>query len=182
MSVDEELLALGRITSPHGIKGWVKISSQTEPAENIFDYQPWLMITRQGAQKVIETIDVLNWRKQGKSFIAQLKQLDDRNGAEALCPVDIYIPKRDLPKLAAGDYYWHQLEGCQVVSHHQESMLSLGVVKNMMSTGANDVLVVKPSDDSIDDRERLIPYVLDQFVKSIDIDERLITVDWDPDF
>lgn len=178
MSVDEELLALGRITSPHGIKGWVKVSSQTEPAENIFDYQPWLMISRQGT----ETINVVNWRQQGKGFIAQLKQLNDRNEAEAFCPVDIYILKGDLPTLETGDYYWHQLEGCQVITEHQGTSSSLGVVKHLMPTGANDVLVVQSSNDSIDDRERLIPYVLDQFVKSIDIDKRLITVDWDPDF
>ncbi|MFT6102164.1 MAG: 16S rRNA processing protein RimM, partial [Candidatus Endobugula sp.] len=38
-----DLLNVGRITSVFGIKGWVKIHSQTEPPENIFNYQPWYL-------------------------------------------------------------------------------------------------------------------------------------------
>lgn len=176
--LDKELLAIGKITSPHGIKGWVKISTQTEPADNIFNYQPWLIKSKRGTT----SLDVINWRVQGKSYIAQIKQIADRNAAEALCPVDIYIEKSDLPELGEGDFYWHQLEKCDVTSVFGQQSQVLGQVKYVMPTGANDVLVVEPSENSIDDRERLVPYVLGQYVRSVDIDKRLITVDWDPEF
>jgi len=179
MSVlDKELLAIGKVTSPHGIKGWVKISTQTEPAENIFSYQPWLIKSKQG----LVPVDVLHWRAQGKTYIAQLKQISDRNEAEAFCPVDIFIEKGELPELGQGDYYWHQLETCEIVSEFEGQSVVLGTVKNILPTGANDVLVVEPTQNSIDDRERLIPYVLDQYVKKVDIEQRLIVVDWDPEF
>ena len=47
---------------------------------------------------------------------------------------------------------------------------------------ANDVMVVEPSADSIDDRQRLIPWVSEQFILEIDRPNRRILVDWDPDF
>jgi 16S rRNA processing protein RimM len=46
----------------------------------------------------------------------------------------------------------------------------------MLATGANDVMVVRG------DRERLIPYVMNQYVKKVDLEEALVVVDWDPDF
>ena len=57
----------------------------------------------------------------------------------------------------------------------------LGVVDGLIETGANDVLIVKGSRDSMDLEERLIPYS-DEFVKRIDLSKREIFVNWDPDF
>jgi 16S rRNA processing protein RimM len=52
----------------------------------------------------------------------------------------------------------------------------------MMETGANDVLAVKQCDGSIDDQERLIPWLPDQVVKHVDIEAGFIQVDWPVDF
>jgi 16S rRNA processing protein RimM len=52
----------------------------------------------------------------------------------------------------------------------------LGRVTGLMETGANDVLVVQG------DRERLVPFVLEQYVRRVDLDAGLIEVDWDPEF
>jgi 16S rRNA processing protein RimM len=51
-----------------------------------------------------------------------------------------------------------------------------------METGANDVLVVKGTAESIDREQRLIPWLPDQVVKEVDLDSGLMRVDWDPDF
>ncbi len=53
---------------------------------------------------------------------------------------------------------------------------SLGAVEGLMATGSNDVLVVKG------ERERLIPFIHGQVIKHVDLDKRVIQVDWDPDF
>ena len=52
----------------------------------------------------------------------------------------------------------------------------------MLETGANDVLVVRPCKGSIDERERLVPWLRDSVVRSIDLEEQRIEVDWDPEF
>ena len=54
--------------------------------------------------------------------------------------------------------------------------MALGQVSHLFSTGANDVVVVRG------DRERMIPFVLPDFVKSVDFDANLVVVDWDPAF
>ena len=58
----------------------------------------------------------------------------------------------------------------------------LGKVDHLLETGANDVLVVKPCEGSIDSRERLIPWVQGQYVKQVDLIAATIEVDWDPEF
>lgn len=173
-----KLLNVGRITSVFGIKGWVKIHSQTEPADNIFDYQPWLLKTKHG----VKPVELAQWRPHGKGFVAQIVGIDDRNQAELLCPVDIAVEKDVLETLDEGEFYWHQLEGLRVFSDFEGQTYDFGTVKKILPTGANDVLVVVGDGQSMDQKERLIPYVPDQFVTDINIADGIIRVDWEPDF
>lgn len=91
---------------------------------------------------------------------------------------DIAVSRAELPSLEQGEYYWHQLEGLTVASRGA----ILGEVDHLLETGANDVLVVKPCEGSIDARERLIPWVRGHYVLSVDLDRGVIEVDWDPEF
>lgn len=172
------LVDVGRITGAYGVKGWVKIHSQTEPPENLFHYQPWQLKTRHG----VRAVELLNWRPQGKGYVAQVKGVDDRNQAEALCPVGIAVEKAVLPELEPGEFYWHQLQGCRVISLYGAQQTDLGTVKRILATGANDVLVVEGDQQSVDQQERLIPYVPEQFIEEIDLSQARIFVDWDPAF
>ncbi len=172
------LLNVGRITSVFGIKGWVKIHSQTEPADNIFNYQPWYLKTKHG----VKPVELEHWRPHGKGYVAQIVGIEDRNQAELLCPVDIAIEKAALESLDEGEYYWHQLEGLRVFSEFDGQSYNFGTVKKIMPTGANDVLVVVGDAQSMDQRERLIPYVPGQFVTDINLTEGMIRVNWEPDF
>ena len=63
-----------------------------------------------------------------------------------------------------------------------EEGVKLGRVDHLIETGSNDVLIVKPTPDSMDDKERLIPYLPDQVIKSVNLESGLLTVDWDPEF
>jgi len=172
------LINVGRVTAAHGIKGWVKIHSQTEPSENIFNYQPWYAKTAHG----VKVIELVEWRSHGKGFVACLKGIEDRNQAEGFCPVVIAIDKASLPQLEEDDFYWSDLEGCRVISTFANAKSDLGLVSRIMPTGANDVLVVGGDEHSIDLSERLIPYVLGQFVTQVNLEKKIIEVDWDPDF
>ncbi len=172
------LLNVGRITAVFGVKGWVKIHSQTEPPENIFNYQPWYLKTKHG----VKPAEFAQWQAHGKGFVASIVGVDDRNQAEALCPVDIAIDKASLEVLESGEFYWHELEGLRVISEFSGQQYDFGVVKKMLPTGANDVLVVVGDEQSIDQSERLIPYAPGQFINNVDIASGIITVDWDPEF
>ena len=88
------------------------------------------------------------------------------------------MSRSELPALGQGEYYWHQLQGLRVESRGS----CLGQVDHLLETGANDVLVVKPCEGSIDSRERLVPWVQGQYVIAVDLEAGVIEVDWDPEF
>lgn len=168
---------VARITGPHGIKGWVKVHSYTQPTDNVFGYKPW-RVKLAGQWRELEAD---SFRAQGKGTVAHLVGVDDRNGAEALSGLDICVLRAQFDALQGGDHYWYQLEGLKVYSIDGDARVLLGEVAGFLETGANDVLVVKGTADSIDQRERLIPYV-EQFLLQVDADAGEILVDWDPEF
>ena len=172
------VLVVGQLSGVFGVKGWLKVKSFTQPEENILNYAPWRLRTPSG-QKLVE-VDDYQMRPQG--LVVHFKGLDDRDEAAQIARLEIEVDKSELPELRSGDYYWHQLMGLAVVTDFLGSDQKLGQVKDVLETGANDVLVVAPEPDSIDQRERLVPYVPDLYVKSVDLATRVIRVWWDPEF
>ena len=170
----ENLAVIGKITGVHGIKGWVKVYSHTEPKENIFYYRNWL-IHMNGQWKPVKVRD---WRPQGKGLVAALDDCQDRNLAQQYAQCDIAILKDEMPNAEDGEFYYHQLEGLLVVTTDD---VVLGKVNYLFNTGANDVMVVKPFKDSLDGRERWLPYT-DGCVQEVSLDKGVIKVDWDPEF
>jgi 16S rRNA processing protein RimM len=166
--VEDDLIEVGHVIAEHGVRGQLKVFSLTSPRENIVTYSPWVL--RQGGNQ--ETLAV-SGKRQGKNVIASLEGIDNRNMAEQLIGATIFISRSQLPDLAEGEFYWSQLIGLQVLS---DSGYDFGHIDQMMETGANDVMVVQG------DRERLIPYVMEEVVKSIDLENRQIIVDWDSEF
>ena len=164
----DDLICVGHILGVHGVRGQVRVFSNTSPRENILNYSPWV-IRRVGLDQVTE----VTGRRQGKNVIASLDLISDRDQAEEIIGAEIYIYRHQLPELAEGEYYWSQLTGLQVINLEGED---LGVVDQMIETGANDVMVVQG------DRERLIPYVIDDVVKSVDLKQQQIQVDWKADY
>ncbi len=178
MSDSSNLVNVGRITALFGIKGWVKVHSYTEPQENLFEYHPWWLKTAHGLKKV----EIDEARPHGDAFVAHIVGVDDRDVAALYTAVDIAVERDLLPELDDGEYYWSQLEGLAVFTQFSGARQRLGIVDKMLETGANDVLVVLADAASIDQRERLIPYVPEQFVLSVDLVAGEILVDWDPEF
>ena len=175
MAESLDTTVMGKITSVYGVKGWVKILSYTRPKENICKYNAWTI--QKG--KTVKSVKVLNCKPHGNGIVAQLEGINDRELAKTLADYLVSVPTIELPELSDGDYYWHQLEGLLV---RTVDGALLGKVSHLIETGSNDVFVVKPCDGSIDGKERLIPYLLDQVVKAIALDEQSISVDWDPEF
>lgn len=172
---DDTHVVLGKLTSPHGIKGWLKVYSYTNPMDSILEYPEWWV--RQG--NTLTPMRVVQGSRQGKGLVVQLKGVDDRTAAEALAQADILMPKDALPELSDDEYYWHELEGLAVFTQSGER---LGRVSYLFETGANDVMVVRGDDDAIDKRERLLPFLPDDVIVEIHLEEGRMVVDWDPEF
>jgi len=170
MSDNERRILLGRIVGAFGIRGQIKIESWTEPRDAIFRYQPWILRDAQGNERVFEGA---RGKESGKHLVATFPEVTDRDVVEAMRGTDIYVLRSALPPPKAGEFYWIDLEGFRVVNLEG---VDFGTVSHLFSTGANDVLFVRG------DRERMVPFVEPDFVKSIDFEGGLITVDWDPDF
>ncbi len=141
-------------------------------------YSPWWMKTRHG----VKEMKVVDFQHRPQGLIVQFEGIEDRDQAEALGRIEIAVEKQQLAPLEEGEYYWYQLQGLQVVSHFEGKDYVFGVVDKILETGANDVLVVKPSEGSMDSRERLLPYVPGLYVHKVDVQAGRIEVEWDPEF
>lgn len=103
-------------------------------------------------------------------MLASFESISDRNQAEALIGASIYIERQQLPETQDDEYYWSDLIGCDVVTEVGES---LGQVDDLLETGANDVLVVGT---------HLIPFVIDEIVTEVNLQQRRISVRWQADY
>jgi len=167
-----EVLIVGKIGAPYGVKGWVKINSYTEELTGIFDYGPWF--TDKGQEFQVE-----QWRMHNKGIVAKLVGVEDRDQAEAIKNLEISIKAEMLPELAEDEFYWRDLVGMNVCTNKG---YDLGSVKELFETGSNDVLLVKANhNDGFGKKERMIPYI-DDVVLEVDQSANTITVDWDPGF
>lgn len=167
MHEPEARVSLGYISGVHGLKGWVKVFSYTDPREAIGDYRQWWLGSRTGPYSVLDA------KRQGKAVIALLQGITTVEQATELVEQEIFVPRSALPATAKKQYYWVDLLGLEVRTTGGES---LGRVEKMIETGANDVMVVRG------DRERLVPFVTGQYVRQVDLPGGVIEVDWDPDF
>lgn len=175
MSEQANQIVVGKFGAVYGIKGWLKIHSYTDDPEGVFLYKPW-HVEYQGRQQEIQ---VTEYRRHSKTWIAKVEGFDIREDAQALVGLEISVSDDLLPELDDG-VYWRDLMGCQVKT---TTGYDLGVVADMMETGSNDVLVVKSNPtDAFGKKERLIPYLDQQVIIRVDIANKFIEVDWDPGF
>jgi 16S rRNA processing protein RimM len=165
----DRYVVVGRIAGLFGVKGWVKIHSYTDPIENILDYLPWHTNFDDGWRE----IPLVRGQTHGKGIIAELEGYTDPDISRKLVGAEISIRRSQLPESEDGGYYWVDLMGLTAIS---AGGAKLGVVTDMVHTGANSVLVVKGG------KEHLIPFVRNVFVLEVDVARGQIILDWDPDF
>jgi 16S rRNA processing protein RimM len=125
----------------------------------------------------LEAVEIEQGKKHGKHLIALLKESSDRDQAQSLVKRQIAVYRDQFPELPETEFYWTDLLGLTV---ELEDGTSLGAIRDMLATGANDVMVVQQTD--LGKREFLIPFVQGPYVKSVDLVKGLVVVDWDPEF
>jgi len=162
-------VTLGRIGAPHGVRGWVRVQSATRPPDAILEFDAWLIDSGGG----LAPYRVVDAQVQPKGIVVRLEGCDDRDAAVRLRNAEIAVARDALPPAGPGEWYWADLVGLAVET---TTGTPLGHVDRLMETGANDVLVV------IGERERLIPWIPGDVVRSVEPDAGRLVVDWDPDF
>lgn len=167
--MDENLVVVGRVAGLYGVKGWIKVISYTVPRKNILDYRPWHL----ELSGLVEEAGSVTGHLQGKGLVAHLDGIEDRDSAAGLIGANILVNRTLFAQTEKDEYYWRDLVGLRVVN---VAGVSLGVVESLLETGANDVLVLQG------ERRRLIPFVVDDIVKRVDLDAAKIIVDWEPEF
>ncbi len=159
-------IVIGRFGRTHGLKGWLRVNSETDPAANILDYQPWF-IKRQSEYK---ELCVTGSMMQSDVLLVHIEGFNSPEDAKMLSGIELLIKREQLPNLTNDEFYWADLQGLEVITTHNAR---LGVIDYMMEAGACDVMVITGN------KEYLVPFDRDNVVKSVDFEQGKIIVDWD---
>jgi 16S rRNA processing protein RimM len=154
-------VAVGRINGAWGLRGHVKVTSLTT---NPRRFQPGSVLLIDGEPR--EILDVAT--PKGYPCV-QFEGCTSRSAADSLRGTLIEIDESDLPKLAEGEYYTHQLVGLIVVTRDGDEV---GRLDEVLRTGANDVYLVRRKGR----RDVLIPAIED-VVRSVDLTAGRMTIE-----
>lgn len=163
---------VGTVGKPYGIKGWVKINSYTEPVSNILGYRPWCL--EAPSKPFSHYIEIVDSCIHGQQILVLLANCTTPESACLYTNHKIYVEREKFFPLAEGEYYWADLEGLKVYTCEKSTYL--GIISAIFATGANDVLVIT------DKKRHLVPFLLDQTIKSVDLENKTMIVDWDAEF
>jgi len=172
MRSSDRKIILGKLGKPHGLKGFLYIRYYGDNPKSLLNFSQ--IYSEESLLGTVDKIAELNDR-----VTIHISGINTRNSAEILRDKEIYVQEDQLPTLDNGEAYFYQLENL-IVKNKQDEIL--GLVDYIMPTGANDVLVVKPSKESIDNEERLIPYLRPKIIESIKLEEGYIVVVWPKDY
>lgn len=167
-------IVLGKIVGAYGVQGWVRVHPFADDPAAWGRMKSWWLGREDVPADTWREVGVHRCRTQGDALVAQLDGVADRNAAEALKGVLLGAPREALPATGEDEYYWADLVGLEVVNGRGES---LGRVRELIESGASDVLVVVSGDGT----ERLLPFV-DAVVRKVDIGAGRIGVEWEADW
>ena len=177
MSAADEKLIVGKVSGVYGVHGWIKVFSETDPREGIGGYNPWYLTKDDHGKSSWREYQLAACRPHSGTIIARLAGVDDRDAAMRLIGALIGIRPEQLPDSGKDEYYWRDLIGLRVVNSEG---VELGMVRRLLETGANDVLVVSSGEPG--GREHLLPWTPGKAILEVDLDHGVIRVDWDANF
>ncbi len=156
-----ERLAVGRISTVHGLRGECVVEVLSETPER-FDKGSVLYAGDSRA------LTVRSSRPHKARLLVAFDEVPDRSAAESLRGVVLTIDAGEAAPLPDGSYYAHQIEGLVVLD---ESGTTLGTLGEVLESPAHDIWMIRTPDD----REVLVPAV-DEFVRSVDLDGGVIVL------
>ena len=163
---------MGRIAAPYGVKGWVKVLPMTSEPDTLLSHAQWWL--RRRNDTTWRECALESGQRHGKTLLAQLSGLADREAAAMYSGGDVGVARSALPAAAANEYYYTDLVGLAVRNRQGET---LGQVEAVQEYGAHPVLRVVDEAGAT----RLIPFV-SAYVDAVDVSEGRIDVDWQKDY
>lgn len=176
-----DAIEVGRILDAWGIKGWFKVLPHSASPEALFSSKRWYLLPSEKGAKTFTGTALLRVREAKEhsgTIVASAREVDDREGAEALKGARIFVPRSSFPTADKDEYYWVDLIGLDVVNRDG---VALGRVVGLLDTGPHSVLRVMPAGEAKEEAERLIPFV-GAYVDEVSLEQRRITVDWGLDY
>lgn len=161
-----EYFEVGKILSPHGLKGEVKVNATTDFPEERLATGSRLFIENNNQY---EELIVENSRRHKQFYLVKFEKIDDIDQAEKICSKELYVAETDQQELPEGSYYFKDILNCPV--YDAETGEKLGVLENIETPGANDIWEIKPEKG----KSFWIPNI-GSVVKKVDLADRRIEV------
>ncbi len=155
----EKLLLVGKVIKPHGVKGLIRVWSYARSAESFLHSGSIFIKLDQDAPVEFRVLEVKPYKN---IFLMAVEGLDSYEKAEKYRGAKIFVRKDQLKENSDGEYYWFELIGLDV---YQDTGEYLGILKEIIPTGSNDVYVV-----SLNQSEFLIP-AIQEVIRKIDIEK-----------
>jgi 16S rRNA processing protein RimM len=152
----EELIPVGKIIAPHGIKGQMKLHSYSGNAGSLSVVRS---VTLKSPAGTLHEYAVTCFKANSGKFIIGLQDIDDINLVQPFLGNEVCLTRGQLPGLEEDEYYWSDLIGLQVFT---DDGTLLGTVADIFETGSSDIYVVRDGE-----REYLIPAIAD-VIKTVD--------------
>ncbi len=153
-----DLLVIGRVTKPHGIRGEVRVKPFTESVGTICGLVQ-VYIRRSGREE--KMIRIVEARTHKNVVLLKFEGIIDRQGAEDLAGAEILARREWLPDLEEDEYYWADLIGLDVFDEQDRN---LGKAVYIISAGADDIVVLEKNG-----REILIPF-REEIILEVDLE------------
>lgn len=162
------VVVLGRIGAPHGVQGWLKVTSYTDPPAGIASYARWTLV--QGGMS--RQVKVLGSKRAGQGLAVHIEGVDTMDAARLLTGAEVQVDRSELPAPGPREHYLHDLLGLDAVNREG---IPLGKVEDFLEMPAHPLLVLR--DGKV---ERLVPLVRERLI-AVDQGARQVTLDWHPD-
>ena len=160
-------ISIGKVLSPHGVGGLVKVFPYTDFPERISLLQEVDLLSDQGRKKYV----IENGSIYGRFWLVKFSGINNRDEAAGLNGRLMVIPREDRLPLPDGSFYHDQLVGLQVYSVQGEF---IGVIKDIITTGGHDLLVVDRPESV---RKQVLIPAVGKFIREVNMTEKRINVD-----
>ena len=160
----EVKLQVGVITSTHGVRGEVKVFPTTDDPNRFKRLKEVILDT--GKEELVLEIEGVKFFKQ--FVILKFKGFDNINDIEKYRQKSLYVTRKNAVRLRRDEYFIADLIGLKVLDEQEEQ---IGILKDVMETGANDVYII----DMTDGRELLLP-AIKQCILNVDVENGFIQV------
>lgn len=160
----EEFFQIGVISSTHGVRGEVKVFPTTDDVRRFKKCKEVLLDT--GKERIPLTVEGVKFFKQ--FAILKFKGIDSINDVEKYKGKSLFVPRKDAVRLQKDEYFIADLIGVEIFDEEEKK---IGILKDVLETGANDVYVITMEDG----RELLLP-AIKQCILEVRIEERYMRV------